>query len=367
MATSIRDLLSVLDDASQAPIDPGDAAEALHHASRTLSAVRADGLGRDYPPDCLDAIRRLNDACAEAAASFAREPGRITDLTAVLADAVATLHDELADADRWALATELAPVARRCAQAIRQSGPYGAVPELLTVLDRADEFQRTAAITPPNPDRLRGVDAPIPITWRSNGMSADAAVLDATAALVAEFRRRDRSPATMRELVAVSHVASRAAAYLLRADGTSAASVADAWTRARGTLVQYTDGIALPAPGEPRSALLQKAMRVEVEVRRATGPAQQLESRPGHRASVEVEARRQLSRLANACHAELGRIAPTLVVLPGAAPLTNERVGEWLRHKPFRAAPPDLLPALRILESAARADSVPPVGVATLA
>jgi hypothetical protein len=94
-------------------------------------------------------------------------------------------------------------------------------------------------------------------------------------------------------------------------------------------------------------------MRVEVEVRRATDPAQQLESRPGHRASVEVEARRQLSRLANACHAELGRIAPTLVVLPGAAPLTNDRVGEWLRHEPFRVAPPDLVLALAALEHVA--------------
>jgi hypothetical protein len=198
-------------------------------------------------------------------------------------------------------------------------------------------------------------------------MSVDAAVLDATAALVAEFRRRDRAPATMRELIAVSHVASRAAAYLLPADGADEASVADAWTRARGTLVQYTDGIALPAPDQPRSALLQKAMRVEVEVRRVSEQAPNSDVRPSLRASLDAEARRQLSRLANACHAELGRIAPTLMVLPGDAPLTNDRVGEWLRHEPFRAAPPDLLPALRTLESAARADSVPPVGFAVLA
>lgn len=351
MATSISDLLSTLDNAAQRHrVDGRDAAGALRHASRILGAVRADRLGRDYPPDCLDSIRRLDQACADVAASFERGAGRIADLTGVLADAVSTLHEELAASDRWAIASQLAPITRRCAQAIRHAGPYQDVPELLSLIDRADELQRIAAITPPDPARVRGLDAPIPTTWRPAGLSTDAAVLDAVASLAAEFRRHDRAPASVRELIAVCHVASGVAAHLLPTPDPDGVHTSGVWIRARNTLSQYTDGLVLPAPGEPRSALLLKAMRVETELRRPTAATLPEECSP--RRVIASETQKQLRRLANACHAELGRIAPTLVVLPGDRPLTNDRVGEWLRHEPFRVTPPDLQPALAALEPA---------------
>jgi hypothetical protein len=362
VATSIGDLLATLDQATQTnAIAAADAAGALDHTSRALRTLHSDGLGRDYPPGCLDAIRRLQDACSTAAVAFEHEPRRVSDLAGVLADAVATLRRELVDADRWAVATYTASIVRRCAQSIRESGPYKNVPELLGLFDRSDELQRAAAITPPDPARIRGLDAPIPTTWRPAGLSTDAAVLDAVASLAAEFRRHDRAPASVRELIAVCHVASGVAARLLPTPDPEGPTPSDTWKRARDTLVQYTDGIALPAPGEPRSSLLLKAMRVETELRRP-GAATLSEERSPRR-SIASEAQNQLRRLANACHAEIGRIAPTLVVLPGDRPLTNDRVGEWLRHEPFRVTLADVQPALVVLQQAANL-GLPPAVIA---
>jgi hypothetical protein len=99
MATSISDLLTTLDGHTRSQfIDPVDAARALHHVVRVLDAVRSDGLGRDYPPDCITVIRRLGESCADVAAGFddpRQEPGDISNLAGVLGDAVGTLNREL--------------------------------------------------------------------------------------------------------------------------------------------------------------------------------------------------------------------------------------------------------------------------------
>lgn len=353
MATSISDLLATLDHATQvSSINPGDAASAMHQSSRALSTIHAEGLGQVYPPSCIDSIRRLGEACAIASSSFDREPGRVADLTGVLADAIATLHTELADADRWVVATLLAAVTRRCANAIRSSGPYADVPELLSVLDRADELQQVATITPPDVDRIRGLDAPIPTTWRSAGLSADSAILDATAALAAQFRRRDRPPATVRELIAVCHVASHVAEHL-GIDADTGERMSEVWEKARNTLTQYSDGIPLPPPGQPRSDLLLRAMAVETTVQRAGINATNQPA--GHRTAVTAEASRQLQRLAAACRADLTKIAPTLIVLPGRAPISDDRAAEWLRREPFRVTAPDLQSGSDVLRQVSEA------------
>jgi len=41
-----------------------------------------------------------------------------------------------------------------------------------------------------------------------------------------------------------------------------------------------------------------------------------------------------------------------VIVLPGGRPLTNDRVGEWLRDEPFRITAPDLKSSLMSLEHA---------------
>jgi hypothetical protein len=353
VATSIADLLTALDQATQcAPIGAGDGSRALQHAGRILNTLQVEGLGRDYPPRCAAAIRRLAESSADVAAALAQRAGHIGDLVGVLGDAVGTLRRELADTDRWTIAVLLAPIMRRCAHAIRDSGPYADVPELLGVLDRAAELQHTAAVTPPDPNRVRGLDAAIPTTWRRTGLSADAAVLDATATLAAEFRRRERPPATVRELIAVCHVASHVAERLAVGDPAGEVPPAEIWTQARNTLTQYTDGIPLPPPGQPRSNLLLQAMRVEAAVQRADA-VRGTASSSGRQRSLATDAQRQLQRLASACHAELGRIGPTLTVVPGRRPLSDQRVAEWLRREPFRATSPDIVPALDTLRAAA--------------
>jgi hypothetical protein len=233
------------------------------------------------------------------------------------------------------------------------------VPALLGVLDRVGELQRTAAVVPPDPDRVRGLDAPIPTIWTRPGLSADTAVVDATAALAAEFRRRDRPTATVRELVAVCHVASHVAEHF-SAGGDNSGEATVLWVRARDTLTQYSDGIPLPPPGQPRSNLLQQAMRVESNLQRVERLELSPALSPGHRDNDASNALRHLRRLANACSAEVGRIRPTLVVLPGRTPISDERTGEWLRREPFRATPPDLAPALTVLHDAATTTVVGP-------
>lgn len=354
MATSIDDLLTALDHTTAGghPENTEDAARALHYCARILTRLETDGLGADLPGYCARAVRHLAGACGDVAAAFEQQPGRVSELAGALGDAIGTLHRELTETDRWIIAARLAPVARRCAASIRDCGPYQTVPEILAVSDRCRELQRAVASEPPRLNVASGLDIPIPSTYLHADRTIHADIANAVGALLAEFRRNERPPATVRELVAVCHVAARLAETLIPA--ASGRELAVAWTNARETIGLFSDGIPLPPPGVSRTRILQSAMRIESALRRldldpsGEPSAYSLASR-----SSTLPARRWLVHLAGACRTELVRIGPTLVVPPGPRSLSDDRIHQWLRHESFRATPPDIHVAVQVLAAAA--------------
>jgi hypothetical protein len=273
----------------------------------------------------------------------------------------------MTDSDRWTIAIRLAAPARRCAAAIATSGPYAEVPQLLSVADRSTELLHVAAASPPNLADLRGHDLPIPTTLRRLGMSPGSAVVEATANLAAQFRQRGREPMTVRDLLAVSYVAARAAAYVETNTGFAAATeqsngtpLPEAWRTVRDMLALYADGGRLARVQGSRSPVMLHARRVDAAVRRTLDEAPDPVPQPNADAIVlnsqrtdAVRLMRSLQLLATASQAELIRIRPMIFVPHGPKPLHESRVGEWLRHRTFAAQPPDLIPAIAALEHAA--------------
>ena len=359
MVTSIDDLLTVLDHQTRngRSDDALDAARALHHSGRLLSRLETEEPWSDLPAYCQHAARRLGESCTEVATAFEQRAGRVSDLAGALGDAIAAQRNEVSHADRWAIAARLGPIARRCAAVIIQSGPYESVPELLALGDRSRELQRAAVSAPPHLHQLRALDAPIPSGHSDAGADVNSVILEELSGLIGEFRKRDRHPATVREIVAVCHVASRVAGHILGSKGQQGV---DAWTKARDTIGLFADGIALPPPGVARSRILEAAMRSEAAIRHA-GIEAVRGARAGHAdigAGAPAAAMRCLRDLSTVCQTEVAAIGPTLAVPPGARPLSDDRVRQWLRKDAFRATLPDLFVALAALRSAGHASTI---------
>lgn len=354
MVTSIDDLLTTLDHetAAEPLFGAQDAARALYYCGRVIDRAVEDGIGRLAPPAWRDSARRLASACHDVAISFDQMPGRISDLVGVVGDSVGSLYRELSDTDRWIVAARLAPIARRCAKSIASSGPYAEVPELLSVADRSRELQRAAAAIPPDLVQVFGLHAPIPTPLPSTGLTPGRLITESVAALVAECRRRDRDQLSLRELVAVCHVASRLAKCVDGQTDRYDAGPAAAWRNARDTLAQFSDGIPLPPPGKPRSNALLSAMRVDAALRRAEFGGDVLGV--GSAKPDVARIKRYLRQLGTSCSAELDRIGNSLWVAPGSKPISDERAGEWLRQETFHATPYDLVLVADALRRAAR-------------
>ncbi|MGH8961781.1 MAG: hypothetical protein ACRDWT_11430 [Jatrophihabitantaceae bacterium] len=360
MATSIDDLLAALDQQSRRPnTAPTDADRALQSCARLLTRLRSDSVSSGEARRRDDAVRRLADACSQASIAFDGGTGRASELVAVTSDAVGRMSNELTDSDRWAIAVRLTSPARRWAGVIAASGPYADVPQLLGVADRARELSHVAAAVPPELAELRGIDQPIPAWAPARPLSPIADITEATARLVAEFRRGGRDRMTARELVAVCHVATRVAEYAEALAGMSddKGAWSGPWRTARDTVAMYADGVRPGQPGNARSHVLDSALRADAAVRRAGGAPQQdvtnSRSRPDKREITGLA--RLLQHAARHCAIEFGRIKNSLYVPPGSKPLSENRVGEWLRHEPFLVQPPDLVPATESLRQASEA------------
>lgn len=351
MVTSIDDLLTALDQTtrSRGGENAHDASRALHYSSRVLRHVHTEDGWPNLPAYCQNSVRRLAESCADTAIAFEQHPGRMSDLVGALSDAVATQRRDLSSADRWAIAARLAPITRRRAATIINSGPYTTVPELLAVGDRSRQLQRAAVAEPPELDGLGALDAPIPSGHIEAGADVNSAILEELSILLREFRLSDRHPATVREIVAVCHVASHVAIQFGRTTDQRQ-QVADVWKRARDAVGLFSDGIALPPRGATRSRILETAMRLETAIRHAE--LQDLSHRAQVEAGQSAVAMRYLRRLAVACESEFTAIGPTLFVRPGPRPLSDERVRQWLGKETFRASPPDLVVAVSSLRSA---------------
>lgn len=358
MATSISDLLAVLDHASARRTHAADdATRALERSAHLLIRLRDDGIVALAVRE--DTTRRLADACAEAALTFDAGPGRIGDL---VGDAVGRLRADLTDEDRWTVAITLASTTRRCAGTIAHSGPYLQVPQLLEVADRSRELLRAATNSPADPERLIGQDLLIPTNLLPRDASPARVAAESMAALVTRFRSAGQEPMSVRALLGACY-AGESAAYA----GTIVAGsrvlgprpeAAQAWQRLRAELSRFTDR---PRRGtEPAEPALRCALRVHDSLQRALS---QLPSRrtDGARAlTVDAELIRRtallLPALAGGISQQLHR--PTAwIVTGGPRPLHEGRVAEWLQRKPFVARADDLYPSIGALHRATQETS----------
>lgn len=359
MATSISDLLTVLDHAStsRAGHDPGDAARALDHSARLLTRLRNDGVGAATSQLRDDTTRRLAEACADAAVTFESGPGRMGDLVGVTSDSVGRLRAELTDDDRWTVAAALASATRRCAGIIAHSGPYGRVPQLLEVAARSRELTRAAVMYPAHPARLIGHDLQIPTSLLPRDASPARVAAESMAQLLASFRAAGREPISVGALLGACYAGEAVARAGALTAGTRLLGprpeVVQAWQRLRAELARFTDRPRRNT--ELAEPMLRHALRIHDE----------LQDAPGYLSPGRVEARRvlgadsellrrtvlMLPALAGGIFEQLHR--PTAwIAAGGPRPLHEDRVGEWLHHKPFLARDEDLYRTISALHRA---------------
>lgn len=341
MATSIADLLAHADRASRgADLTASAAAKALQHAGRLLA-----DLGSDNDDTTSDArwpsVDALSAACDRAGTTFEGGPGRLVDLVAVVADAAGRLRRELTLDDRWTIAISTAFITRRCAAAIASSGPYAQVPQVRAVIDSSRDLVRAAAASPPEPDFLSGLQAPIAGGGLRPGLAPGRVVLESTAALLAEFRSRSRDPLTTTQLIGVCHAAESVYARLAESGVDAARPGAQAWRTVRGAIACLADVPDRRRPGW--SPVLEWARRLDDALDAA---------RPSDLADVRVAAV-YLPQLANATSSELDRIQRRLVIGAGPRPLSEQHVADWLACRTTPATPTGLTV---VSEALARAD-----------
>jgi hypothetical protein len=328
VATSLRDLLDVLDDASSPSHrpDPDDAARALRHTGTLLTSLLSTANPHAVSSGRAAAMRRLAESCADAGVSFDGRPGRVSDLVGAVGDVAGLLHRDLTGEDRWSIACGVAIPARRCAAIVATSGPYATVPELLGVADRARDLVRMAAADSFDPQLTAGLHIPIPVTGLPRGLPASRVTLESLAEVVGTFRERGRDPMSLRQLIAVTHAAEQTTAAARSVGGGERRVLLCASRVIHGVDVMLRDGGLSPGP----------APRDVADVHRAA---------------------RLLPLLAQGCEREIARIGPTLIVSGGDRPIHDDRVAEWLQRRPAMATPPDLYPAVRAARHA-RAEAI---------
>lgn len=343
MVTSIADLLDQADRASRRPdVTAGSAAAALMHTGRLLGSLPTedDQSGSDQR---WNATVALSTACQRASLTFDGGPGRLADLAGVVADAAGRLHRDLNDADRWSIAISAAFISRRCETVIAASGPYQQVPQLRDVLNRSRDVIRTATHTPPDPELLSGIRLPITGGGLLPGLPPGRVVLECTAGLLAHFRNRSRDPMTTGQLLAACHAAEHTYRVLQYAQIDGAGQAARAWQVARAAIFCLAD---VPDRRRARwSPALEWTRRLDDAL---------LAGSNADLGDVEAAAS-YLPRLATGIGAELHRIQDRVVIGGGPRPLTEQRVGDWLRHRIAIVTSSDLAAIDNVLERAASA------------
>jgi len=348
MATCLRDLLDAVDDE---PNDAPDvdslmrAARCLGMTGRVLSALCREGLDETQRGERESITRRLADHCVTASAAWPSAGSRRADLIGVVGDAVGQLRDELTRSDRWAVAIRLGPVARRDAELISAAGPYGHVGDLVAVGRVSALLRRRAAATPPDPQRIGGLDRPIPAASLPAGLSPSESALEAMAGLVDELHRRDRPQLTTRQMVAVCRASEEVARRAAEVSDLLPRA-AEAWTAARSMIARFTDA----APGSVfDDALVRRAARTVEGLTRAFADGGYAE-RGMHADAVRLTA--LLPGVAAQLESELRSARPSLIVPVGERPLREARVTEWLARKAFMAERADVQPAIRLVRRA---------------
>jgi hypothetical protein len=341
MATSIHNLLTALDD-ELTPDGPttavADAAAASERTGRLIRHLIRNGL--DPVPG--GPRERRAGALATAAVNLGQlwptDPGRCAALVGALADTVGKLEHELTRSDRWHTTIRLSSVITRCASVLRDSGPYRHLPELLVADRSATGLLRIASADPPDPERTQGITRPIPATVATSDPGEQ--LHESLSVILDHLNQHGRPDLTGRQIIATARVG-RAISARPVAAGHNAA---EQW---RFVLV-FAAHIHDPQPsGTDRILEAAAAISRIAKNRRAARPA--LLNREGGaplRAGAEL-----LPRLAAALAHDLRTRRRPLILAPGAEPVSEARVGEWLARTTFLATRRDIEPVVQLLDT----------------
>ncbi len=374
MATSIRDLLHTLE--SEAPYAAGtprqvrDASGSLAELGRALRQLGRDGLELTIGGTREEVVNDLAESCAQVAAGVDREPfGRLTALAGAAADVVATLRNEVGRDQRWAITLELAAT-------VQVVSTYAAEGDRRRTADLAWAHLTARALVnrgpadPPAQESLAILDRAVPRSMLPAGALASRAAMESMVLITDRLRRSatdlTRRP-TLLEVFAVSRAAESttrygtAAAAALNGRATPEALPASAiWHEVRDRLRPFTS--AAPLRVEDRDLGLW-AQRAHLELRREFGPPGQPRLTGDRGPGLKVDAVLHLQAMVNeipdvanhlarvitqlADHSELHALASRL-------PFREQRVSEFLTHRPVVADRFDVVTIVDRLDDAAK-------------
>jgi hypothetical protein len=282
VTTTIRELLaSVIGTVQQASPDaalPVEAAAAIGHCGRALRDLAFEGVDAFGMRRMHASVLSLAGSCDRASATWPTSTGRAELLAGVAADAITQISGQLPPSSRWALAVELAVVARRCARNARSFPPAARAPQLTDVHAAAAEVLQLSTLYPPTPRGRVGLDRPVPSARPSPELTGIAAAADATPALAAALHAQvARGALSMSELLACA----RTAAVAARSAAVFAAALAGpeqtfrpwaaapkAWEAVCGSCAPFDDGTKLRPP--PRSQVVAWAAHIETSLYNAS-------------------------------------------------------------------------------------------------
>jgi hypothetical protein len=362
VSTSLLDLTQAAAQltAPGATLAPDAAARSLAIIGEVFPRLCRDGLDGRYGGPRHEPSLLLAVACERAASQFPQTDGRLPQLLGVTGDVLGVLQQELTQSDRWWAAIGLADIARRCAKAISDSGPYADAVALAEVRQHAAAVIVTGATDPPHPARLIGVDRPVPAALTPKGLEPGNAVFEHFAALTALMRSPARPPLSVRQLTAVTLAATdlaRAAVDVAEQLGpeqstSSLARSAMAWRASARGIVKLASAVETADLVGDRVLQHVAGIRASFDRLEAQAPAESGKGMGTATGRDLLRATRLLPGLASDIARDIRMQTGRIVVPHSAKPHSALRLAEWKARKAFIANRIDLHPTLDALRIA---------------
>jgi hypothetical protein len=272
LATSLWDLtapISTLTDIAQPDLTLADEAiSALGHAARALSSLAGARSQHRHIARRQLVMRELSSACQTAASRWRPAPGRLPDLTAVVADIAATRCPPLPDDGGWSAAIHMAKIAGHCVAAATRFPPYTRAPELVRVSRMVAMLDQLATFDKPARNH-RALHAAIPIPELPQDPSPALCVEESAAGLAGALERE----ALTSTLHLYAVIAAAVAAESVARNGTTVASslqpvtgsgpweqAPSAWRVVQAALTRFDDGSRYATT--PWSPVVEWALRL---------------------------------------------------------------------------------------------------------
>jgi hypothetical protein len=349
VTTSLRDLF---DDALvQLPEIATDARQTVGVAARVLDQIQLHAPWReDWRPgrETRQLTESLAEACAAVeAGNLPHDLARPARLLAIAGDAVGTLFGPATPAaDRWAIATSVADLVRRCTTIYAQTGPSLPDRPVQDAHGRAMDILLAGRHLEPHTARCI-LDVPIP---SSVPVPHDPLGQAVAAAAHIDHRLARRAalnvPAVgVYELRAISLAFTAAMDLAHTALPETSPAPASAWRRVHQLARQLVDGAQPPAAGhEPlfRYAIQLHQHTTRLDADALTGQANQLHAIADHAAATAASLIKHTHDLAGAVYAYAHQF-----------PVPETRVAAHLRRQPFILDQADLAVVGEALQHAA--------------